>query len=219
MRLALPLLLLVACDATVIHQGQSPSGPGPVQGPGATDLAWGQQPRDMADPAPQPTAYPQGPYGNQLGDTLGDLTAPGYRADGTWSSAISLSDVRAGSACECMILTLGATWCSACQYEQPDLVAAVSSDPALCVVGVLQEGATRGVMAERADVDDWVGYYHQNFVVLQGTPEYEDLMFGYGSSVALPFTLIVKPQTMEVLDNVQGYASDLHTYARSLCGY
>jgi hypothetical protein len=37
--------------------------------------------------------------------------------------------------------------------------------------------------------------------------------------VGLPFALIVKPSTMTVLDNVQGYSSDLHTYARQVCAY
>jgi hypothetical protein len=165
-----------------------------------------------------PSAYPPGPYGNQVGDTLADFSAAGYTASGAWSSSIQLSDVRADPACKCLILTIGATWCGACQEEQPDLIQDVASDPAFCVVSVLQEGPS-GAPATRADVDEWIGYFNQNFVVLQGNSATEDLMANYGSSVGLPFGFIIKPSTMRVLENTQGYVSNLHSYARSLCGY
>ena len=184
---------------------------GPIHGPGPND------PADMAIP-PASTPYPPGPYGNQIGETMPDVSAPGYLANQSWSTSVRLSQLRANPACKCIVVTIGASWCGACQYEQPDLVSDVSSDAGFCVLGILQEGPS-GDVATRPDLDAWEGTYHQNFPVLQGNASTEQLMSGYGSSVGLPFTLIMKASTMTVLDNVQGYDSNLHAHARSLCQY
>jgi len=185
--------------------------PGSSQGPGPSD------PADMATP-PTSAPYPSGPYGNQVGETMPDVSGPGYLANQSWSTNARLSDLRANPACKCIVVTIGATWCGACQYEQPDLVSDVSSDPAFCVLGILQEGSS-GATATRPDLDAWEGTYNQNFPVMLGNANTEQLMAGYGSSVGLPFTLIIAPSTMTVLDNVQGYDASLHAHARSLCQY
>jgi hypothetical protein len=192
----------------------SPSAPGP--GPGHPDLGNMPAQPDLAMPAS--TAYPSGPYGNQLGDTLADITGQGYSATGAWSNSLRLSDLHDNPACKCILVTIGASWCGACQAEQPDLVSDVGSDPAFCVFGILQEGETQDP-ATTSDLDAWEGTYNQNFPVMLGTPDTEQLMANWGSSVGLPFAFIVKPSTMTVLDNTQGYASDLYSYARSKCGY
>ena len=167
---------------------------------------------------PSSSAYPVGPYGNQVGDTMADFTAAGYSATHVWSTAMKLSDIRANPACKCLVLTIGATWCGACQDEQPDLVSDTTSDPNFCVLGILQEGPS-GAVATKTDVDNWENAFHQNFPVMQGNATTEKLMHGYGSEIGLPFSLIIKPGTMTVLENVQGYASNMHSHARSLCGY
>jgi hypothetical protein len=214
------LVLASVLVAAACADGRRGGGPGPTSNPGTSPGPTAQNDGGATDPDMKmaTSPYPQGPYGNQPGETLGDFSAAGYTASHTWSTSIKLSDIRANPACKCLIISIGATWCSACQEEQPDLIQDVSSDPAFCVVGILQEGAS-GSRAVRADVDEWTDYYNQNFTVLQGNSATEDLMNGYGSSVALPFGFIVKPSTMEVLENTQGYASNLHSYARSLCGY
>jgi hypothetical protein len=187
---------------------------------GASDMR--QQPAvDMAM-----VTYPAGPYGNQTGDTLADFTAAGYRLSRTqtdssmltWDTNIKLSDFHANSACKCMVVTIGATWCGACQQEQPTLVSDISSDPNFCVLGILQDGPNQGTPATQTDVDNWTQQFFQNFPVVKGTTTTDNLMQGYGSTIGLPFSLIVNPTTMKVLDSVQGYDSQIHSYATSLCG-
>jgi hypothetical protein len=222
--LVVSALILGACSSDGGRRGYSPGSGGPstpvptppTLGPGPSNPS-DPTPTDPTDPTPVSTPYPAGPYGNQVGDTLGDFSSSGYSGTGTYTT-LKLSELRANPACKCILVTIGASWCGACQSEQPDLVADVSSDPNFCVLGILQEGPS-GSLATKSDLDQWEGAFGQNFPVMLGTNGTEQLMAGYGSSVGLPFALIVQPSTMTVLENLQGYSSDLHAYAQSLCGY
>jgi thiol-disulfide isomerase/thioredoxin len=193
---------------------------------GGGDMAGGGSP-DMAQ---QQAAYPQGPYGNHSGQVLADFTAAGYRLSPqqtdstqlTWDTSISLSDyfqkAQTGE-CTCMLITVGATWCGACQEEQPDLISNVQSDPSFCMLGILQDGPNVGVTATQSDVDAWTQNFRENFPVVEGSTSIEQRMFaGYGQSIGLPFNLIVQPKTMTVLtDAIQGYSPDTVSQARTLC--
>jgi hypothetical protein len=189
-----------------------------------------EQNRDQTDagaPAPDlaQVAYPAGPYGNQIGDTLRDLTLAGYRmtpqqTDSTklpWDTAIHLADFHANPACTCLLITVGASWCEACVEEQPALITDVSGDPGFCVLGILQEGMQQQVIATRDDVDAWTQQFQENFTVALGTRLSEHLFDGYGSTIGLPFNLIVDPHTMQVLDNVQGFESQIYQHATQKC--
>jgi hypothetical protein len=209
-----------ACTDAGRSGGDAPSdlATASAQGPGPSHLDMNPMnaPPDLAMPASTP--YPPGPYGNQIGDTLGEISGAGYTATGAWSSSLRLSDLRNDPACKCILVTIGASWCGACQAEQPDLVSAVGSDPSFCVLGILQEGQTHDP-ATTSDLNAWQATFDQNFPVMLGTADTEQLLLGYGSSIGLPFAFIVNPSTMTILDNTQGYASDLYSYARSRCGY
>src|SRR5262249_53781927 len=142
-----------------------------------------------------------------------------------WDTAIKLSDYHANPNCKCLVISWGATWCEACQQEQPSLVSDVGGDPNFCVLEILQEGPKQNVTASMGDVHDWAARYNQNYYVVGGTKATSMLWNGWGTPVgggqmqiALPFSFIVNPSTMAVLGNQQGFKGSIHEQAMSLCG-
>jgi hypothetical protein len=175
-------------------------------------------------------SYPAGPYGNQVGQTLADFSMEGYRltpqqtdsSQLSWDTSIRIADFYARGQtgdCACMLITVGATWCSACQDEQPSAISDVQSDPTFCVLGILQEGQNPGVNASQSDVSAWTQSFHQNFTVVQGSASTEALFNGWdqGGGIGLPFNLILQPKTMHVLDGIQGFSPDIYSIAKSDC--
>jgi hypothetical protein len=168
--------------------------------------------------------YPLGPYGHQQGNTLPNIPLAGYRLTPaqtdstqlTWDTTIQFADFHKPD-CGCLLITIGALWCSACQDEQPALIDDVAADPSFCVLGIVQEGLAQGSTATQANVNTWTQNFYQNFTVVQGTSKTNALLSGFGSTIGLPFNFIVKPQTMQVLDIVQGFDPQIHQYATGLC--
>ena len=84
---------------------------------------------------PASLVYPVGPYGNAVGQVLPDFTAAGYRlsaaeTDSTrlpWDPGIALSEYHADPSCKCLLVTICALWCTACQREQAQLVTEVNA--------------------------------------------------------------------------------------------
>ena len=183
------------------------------------------------DAAPvDPNAYPPGPYGDVEGFTLNDFQADGYRltpsqTDSTkvpWSTGIDVIEYHRNAACKCLLITIGATWCGGCQVEQPELTREVMADPSFCVLGILQDGLQGGqeAPATRQDVDAWTQMFHQDFTVMQGNQEtmYKVLVGnGTGNSLPLPFSLIVRPDTMKIVGHIGGVIPSPHDYAMPLC--
>ncbi len=188
--------------------------------------------KDMATPpdmAMKPM-YPSGPYGNHPSDVLADWTVSGYRlttanTDSTkvpWETDIKLSDYYMDPTCKCLLLTVGARWCGACQQEQPSVIADVQQDPHFCVMGILIDGLQPGVAATKDDVDAWTQMYKQDFTVVQGTfASTQGLFKGWDmqGTIGLPFSLIVKPGDMTVAtDAVQGFDPNIYSNAMAACG-
>ena len=131
----LAAMILAAALVMVACSSGGGTGPGPAGGGADMSVA-----PDMAL-----KIYPEGPYGNHEGDTLVDVFAEGYRftvdkttvAQVTWDTNIRLNDFYNNPACKCLLITIGATWCTACQEEQPAIIADVVSDPNFCVLGIL----------------------------------------------------------------------------------
>jgi len=213
-RIALVLFALSGCGGT----------PPPLYGEssGQTTMTTAPPP-DMAM-----VKYPEGPYGNQADEVLANLTFEGYRltpmqSDSTmltWEKNLSFNDFHANPKCKCLLITFGALWCPACQQEQPKLVDDVGGDDSFCVLGIVQEGATNGKAAVQEDVLTWTQDYHQNFSVVKGTNQARSLWQGWdmNGSIGLPFNMIVRPDTMQVMDVVQGFEQTIHDHAMSLCG-
>jgi hypothetical protein len=192
------------------------------------DAALGQA--DMTQLPP----YPQGATGGHPGNILPNFTLQGYRlAPGmtdstqlTWDT-IKIEEYYHNPACACMFVTIGALWCGACQQEQPQLVQDVAGDPSFCVLSIVQEGEAQQSAATMSDVDVWTQNFMQNFYVVQGTPQTENLFQGYGTTIGLPFGLVVKPSTMTILDAsqydpqgggaIQGFSPQIHDIAVQMC--
>ena len=225
---AMAVLGLVACGGGG-GGGHFWTGGGDNDGgvPGDAD---GNAPGDMARPPDLArVAYPPGPYGNLAGDTLANFTLSGYRlspdqTDSTqlpWVSDISLEDFHANPGCKCLVISYSATWCGACQQEQGTLPGEVARDPGLCVLDIHIEGPVNGSgRVTRADVDQWTQRYQQDYPVVLGTPQQAQLWNGWGqnNTIGLPFNFIVQPDTMQVVDAIQGYDPQLHDHAMQLCG-
>jgi hypothetical protein len=175
-------------------------------------------------------AYPPGPYGSAMGFTLNDFQADGYRltpghTDSTklpWSTGIDVAEYHRNPACKCLLITVGATWCGGCMVEQPTLAKEVAADPSFCVMGILQDGLDGGqeVPATRQDVDVWTQMFQQDFTVVQGNDMtmYKLIVGnGTGNSLALPFSLIVRPDTMKIVGHITGVIPSPHDYAMPLC--
>ena len=220
------VITLAACSGgggrrffTVVDDGGAGDPGNDGGGQGAPDLA-------SAGPDLAQLAYPSGPYGNQIGDVLADKTLSGYRlslgqTDASqlqWDTNIRFGDFHDNAACKCLLITWGATWCGACQQEQPSLVASVQGDPGFCVLNILQEGPFNGTLATKQDVLKWNQRFRQNFYVVQGTAATEQLWNGYGMTIGLPFNFVVNPTTMTVLDTVQGFRPDIYSHSMALCG-
>lgn len=194
---------------------------------------YGDQPvKHEEGPAPTPpdmamVKYPEGPYGNQEGETLADINFAGYRMSPgnqdpeklMWDETIKLGEFHANPACKCLLVTWGATWCGACQQEQPALVADIQKDPSFCVINILQEGPKNGTLATQSDVKEWASHFQQNFPVVIGTKQTQSLWNGWAMNgvIGLPFNFIVQPRTMKVLGNVQGFSPTIHDEAMALC--
>ena len=220
-----PCLFVLACSSSPASQNFTASGDDSGADAGDEGIA----PLTYDSGGLAPNGYPVGPYGSAVGFTLNDFSAEGYRlspqqTDSSqlpWSS-IDVREYNSNPACKCLLVTVGATWCGDCMAEQPMLVMAHAQDPSFCVMGILQADIGGNGMQEnatRADVDAWTQMYKQNFFVVQGTDEtMQKLVVGHGAgSVALPFSLIVKPDTMKVVGEIDGVNPDAHGYAMSLC--
>ncbi len=186
--------------------------------PAAADLA-------MPDLAP---AYPAGPFGNQNGQTLGDVTMSGYRLSpeqtdstkATWESNIRLADFHNNPACKCLYIALGGRWCGACRQEQGSMIDWIKKDPNFCVLGVLQDGLKEHVDATHDDVDKWTQEFKQNFTVVAGskaTWAFTDSYRNQSNEIGMPFSLVVKPSTMQVAGHDIGTSPLLYNSAVAEC--
>ena len=192
---------------------------------------------EAADLRPAAPVYPPGPYGNKIDDTLADITFKGYRLDveNTDSGSLGFEDdiklaeyltgagvaPKASRKCKCLLITWGAGWCSACKQEQPALKMDIDGDPDFCVLNILQEGNAQGPLATKSDLDAWTQRYQQNFYVVLGSSYTKNLWKGHARNgvISLPFNFVVDAKTMKILDVVQGYRKDIHTYSMGLCGH
>ena len=169
--------------------------------------------------APKPDlamdTYPEGPYGNQTGDTFFDLDNPGYRltpehtdtTSVTWEDSITLSSLRsAHPTAKCILISLGASWCGACRQEQSSLPDAIAAqDPAsekIAVYHILMEGMQNGSnKVTKDDVDAWISDFHQTFpTVMSKNNIHQKIWQGWDTNgtIGLPFNLLVDRKTMAV---------------------
>lgn len=89
------------------------------------------------------------------------------------------------------------------------------TSPKLAIYHILIEGGVNGSnRVNRDDVDAWTTMYHQNYPVLMGDGKIQQTIWrGYGSTIGLPFALVIDRETMVVKGQLSGpgyqAASDL----------
>lgn len=146
--------------------------------------------------------YPQGPYGQEIGDTLGDLSFVGY-VDPT--SGRDLEEIRfrdfydpkGEKEVKLLLLNTAAAWCQPCRIEHEDLPARVREfeEKGLRVLSLLFQDPD-GAPADRATLDAWVTLYDTNFTMALD-PSYQ--MGLYGPAETPPLNLIIDPTDMTLL--------------------
>ena len=216
-----PLLALAACGGPPALYGDKSS---PVTNPGGNSNN-NTPPPDMAM-----VAYPAGPYGNMKGDVIAEqMFEGGYRLDAThtdssaldWAADIKFNDFHANPNCKALVISYSATWCGACQQEQGALPAEVDGKNGFCVLNIHIEGPQNGSnMVTKDDVDAWTQRFHQTYPVVLGNAAVRQLWNGWGQngSIGLPFNFVVKPDTMEIMDAIQGFDPMIKDHAMQLCG-
>jgi hypothetical protein len=225
-----PSIAAVASLLLSVSGCSSPSSPPAPPSPGGGGNVPGSGSGSGNSGAPTPAPYPPGPYSSGIGGILPEVRGAGYRLSAhetdsrnlPWDPDIDVAEYHQRPECTCLVVSVAATWCGECVQEQPLLIQGVASDPGFCVLGVLQDGLQGGqeVLATEEDVFNWTQQFHQNFYVIQGNQGTGwGLITGHGtgSSVPLPFSLIVKPDTMTVVGEVLGWRADIHDYATGLC--
>jgi hypothetical protein len=147
---------LGACSS----ESTTPTPPPPSTSPPAE----GTTPPGEEKEDPQ-AAYPEGPYGNGVGQVLGDLDFVGYLRNETKGLAtsatlapIKLSAIRAqAGTAKYAFIHVSAFWCGICRAAVEDLVTQYPKLASKAVfVDMLVEGETPDDVATRANLDSFV---------------------------------------------------------------
>jgi hypothetical protein len=158
-----------------------------------------------------PAAYPAGPYGAFVGDTLVNMTFNGYVNDspeeglvesGGYVEGFSFQDVRTLGHYKFMLINVAAEWCQGCRVEAqqiPGLYAAWARRGGY-VLSVLTETASSRPAAKR-NLDAWVATYPINYTMVHDSESLISRNLGYDT---LPLNVIVDLETMEILYRVFG---------------
>ena len=235
--------LLLACDddspagpADPTAQSTNPTNPtNPIDATDPADTTDPTASADAADPTVATNAtdaigtdttvsvvpdYPEGPYGAEYLDTIADL---GFY-DPWYGVTVSMHEYYKSTDKRVIVLTSGAGWCTACQYEAWDLVEAMDKygDAGLEVLYTLYEdnnGKTLwkdGSTPEELDADHiylniWranLGYAVDLPIRVANFRVLVDVGFKLGAyydKAATPMTLIIRTSDMKILYRQIGY--------------
>ena len=195
----LALLLLASCGANVVGALPEPdAGPRP-------DATVGE------DGGVDPLAYPAGPYGAFLGDTLVNMAFNGYVNDhpsegpvegGGYVEGYSFQDVRTLGRYKFMLINVAAEWCQGCRVEAQQIPGLYEAwaDRGGYVFSVLTENSASNPAAKR-HLDAWLATYPVNYTMVHDPESIVLRNLGYDS---LPLNVIVNLETMEILYRVIG---------------
>jgi hypothetical protein len=146
--------------------------------------------------------YPEGPYGQELGDTVRDLSFSGY-ADPT--KARKLEEIRFADfydptgekGAKLLLVNTAAAWCQPCRIEHEALPARVREyeEEGLKVLSLLFQDPD-GAPADRETLDAWVTLFDTNFPMALD-PSYQ--MGLYGPAETPPLNLVIDPRDMTLL--------------------
>lgn len=158
-------LSVTACSSNTTTTAPAPAG---------TEQPTEQPPSEEGTPTG--AAYPEGPYGVNVGQTLGDIEFVGHLRKETTGlataselSTLKLSDVRAKAGePKYAVIHLSAYWCGICRAALGDMVAAYPKEAAKAIfVDIMVEGSTPDDVATKANLDSWVKGLDIPFTVLR----------------------------------------------------
>jgi len=142
-----------------------------------------------------------------------------------WDPGIAIGEFRADPRYKCLFVAFAASWCGACEDEQMTLSKTVTADPGFGVYGLLVEGPDHdshgNFPVARRNVDDWTQMFKQNFPVVMGDDATHGLLNGWNMAgqETFPFSMVVKPSTMEIVDAYfGGLTDDGYNSALTKCG-
>jgi len=217
---ALSLGSLALAMAPACNEEDGAAQPDPTE-PDPTEPDPTEPDPEIPDEPDQPLVeYPDGPYGGEYLDTIADLAF----YDPWMGVDYSFSDYLADPATKVIVVTSGAGWCTACQYEAWDLVETYDKYhlEGLEVFYTLYEDTKgkeiwrEGASADEIDADftfmnewkDWLGNWIDLEVRQANYPVLVDIGFQLGAyydRAATPLTLIVRTSDMKILYRQIGY--------------
>jgi hypothetical protein len=119
---------------------------------------------DTADAAaPTATAYPEGPYGTQVGAVLGDMEFGGHYRNETTGLAtespyetVKLADVRSKATTKYALIHMSAYWCGICKSALGKLVPAYPELASKATfVDIMVEGASPSEVSTTTQLTSW----------------------------------------------------------------
>jgi hypothetical protein len=204
---------LVGCatEATTESGWRNPGGGGNASGQGDggdTVQDDGGTTPDSAQDAGTPCQYPPGPYGKTQGSTLAPtLTWQGYAPGSSSVSTVNITDFfdcDGSKGINALAIDESALWCGACQYEAPQIEAAMKSgswgpDGVKPLTLIIQNGARQP--GTTADALTWKNNYSLDDVWVAADPEWS---FSHPGQIGLPTNILVDPRTMKIVKIVEG---------------
>lgn len=156
-------------------------------------------------------AYPSGPYGSEVGDTLANLCFRGFRNPARVKhNESSLEDIAfadyydptGSKGTRLLLIDTAAVWCSACRSEHEGLSAKNSeyAGRGLQILGTLFQDARREP-ATTVDLGNWVETFSSNYAMALD----QDYQMGtYASADTAPLNLVVDAKTMKIEQKLLG---------------
>lgn len=163
------------------------------------------------DAGVDPNAYPAGPYGGGVGDTISNMRFHGYVndhpdegpvEDGEYLEDYTLQDIRELGDYDYLLINVAAEWCSGCRIEAQRLGGLYT--PWANRRGYLMSVITQddsGASAQRRHLERWVASYPINYTMVFDP---DDAIYDQVGPESLPLNLIIDLRTMEILHRVIG---------------
>lgn len=199
---ALAAPLLVACGTNYVGERL----PDPDAGAPAD-----AGPSDGADAGEDPNAYPPGPYGGNVGDTIENFTFNGYVNEHPSEGAVeasgyvegfTLQDVRELEQYDYLLVNVAAEWCSGCRIEAqtiPGLYEPWANRGGYIMSVITQDNSGR--TASKRNLDRWINTYPINYTMLHDP---QDFIYDRIGPESLPLNMIIDLRTMKILHRVIG---------------
>jgi hypothetical protein len=149
-------------------------------------------------------AYPDGPYGFEIGSTFPNVTVQGYVAGAAPWGPITTKDYYdpdGSKGIRGFYLTVSAPWCAGCVMEGQDLPGLYTAQyrkRGARILTVLLEGPSHEPSSQ-GTVDTWVATYGTPYDVAIGSGADVLAPAGApGAALGLPWNYVIDPRTMKI---------------------